>query len=300
MRVPLILLIYIALLSGCSRPGDRSEPEGVDTSALFPLASLIRDDLAEPCSYKEYDYPCERTGAVENEDHSTLWAGISCLSSGEFCRVAEAAVDGEGKVWRSPSQVGKKQGNSTSRDMLVGLLASLTTTGDASVALRLYSYLEKNDWRLCSDADDNRCDMSPALYKSLWGTMEEVWKRLGIPVPAKMRQASIGDQQTLYAQALTSPTGYQLLLVAVQLHIRRTLGISSDLLQRAAEKLAAKDGDNAYFEWLAYGVTQKAVDLTVTRCSTTDIQKRSDWIWSQGTNPIGYDCLAVIYILTHQ
>lgn len=291
-------IFLILLLIGCSSSSKKTEAVTVDTTPLVELKEQLYG-WVDPCSFNDLEYPCERNGADTNEDHVTLWAGLSCLSSGDFCDVPFKSLDSQGKLWRSPSQVGvgKPSGdNSSSRDMYLGFLAALVKTKDQRAAWLHYKYLEAHDMKICDDADDNRCDMNPSVYSAIWGTMKHVFKNMGMQPTPTMEKGARGDEVALWAGA-KSPVGYQLHLVSIQLHIRKAVGYWNGNLQSIAETIAKKDSDNAYFEYLAYGVTQRAVDITYRRCSKAPGHERNDWIWSSSNESMGYDCLFMISLL---
>jgi len=303
----LLMILFLTAIS-CANPGKEDPPPALDFSALLELKYALEGSVIEPCDYNALSYPCERSGQTTNEDHVILWSGLSCLADkSSFCEIAQAVQDSDGRIWRSPSQVPylesgtkifPKLTNSSSRDMYLGFLASLVSTKDCHAAWQSFKYLEANNNKLCDDADDNRCDMHPIQYRAIWGTMKRVWQHIGLGVPPVMDQAAIGDEQILYIQAQTAPIGYEHHLISIQLHIRRAVGHWTPTLQNTADVLLRRNPNNAYFEWLANGPTQHAINLVIAQCPTTRNELRNDWIWSNGKSSMGYDCIFMINTLT--
>jgi hypothetical protein len=288
------VLILFVMSCGSSKDKDHAPVVSDPLKELYAKIS----GWVKPCEFEGVEYPCERSGDSTNEDHVTMWSGLSCLASNKFCEVPALAQSDEGKVWRSPSQINIKNHNSSSRDMFLGFLAAMTKTKNHDALWRAYQYIRAHDNKLCEDADDNRCDMRPEQYRAIWGSLSLAFKEAGLKTTPTIDDAAQGDDLVLWGQAKASPIGYQLHLVAVQLHIRKYVKKWSKVLQETAEILAKKDSDNAYFEWLAYGPTYKAIKIVLERCSKEPGVSRDDWIWSASSDSMGYDCLFMIDLLT--
>lgn len=293
-------LILALTLLGCASASEvKPTDAGVDREKLLQLRAQI-EAWVKPCEFEGVEYPCERSGDSTNEDHATLWAGLSCLADDSFCDGSLSAQSDDGKVWRSPSQIGVKDKNSSSRDMFLGFLAAVVKTGEQDAAWRAYQYIRAHSDQLCTDADDNRCDMRRIQYKAIWGTMRRVFQHIGLKTTPTMDDAARGDDEILLGEAGTSPVGYKLHLVSIQLHIRKFVGKFSNWNAETAKVLVSKDKNNAYFLWLA-GKEAEAAEKVLDQCpENVPGQKRNDWIWSQGSDSMGYDCLFMISLLLNE
>lgn len=271
-----------------------------------PELQAIKDATlpwASRCDFEGLEIPCE--GGV-NQDHSIMWAGFLCLSGEtKYCEVARRSVDAEGRVWRSPSQVGVKEGNSSSRDAFLGFLAYAARTKDRDLLWKSFLYLRAHDDKLCDDADDNRCDMDRNQYRVIWGTYKRAFQAAGLQVPPKMDEAANGDEPLLIAQAKASPPGYRTHLNAVQIHIRQYLGKGSGNISQAARIIRDKQRLNPYYEYVAEGVTPRLASLTKEHCTAPvpAPADRKDWYISQDQDKktwhtrMGWDCIFLVNLV---
>lgn len=184
-------------------------------------------------------------GGHEDGD-SMLWAGL-LLASGEILQLnaIKNCQDDSGKMYRSPRlrEIGPAK-NSFSRDMATGL--TLAAASYPPLARSSYTkwiqYTLNNRCQACEE-HDGRCLMTPGIY---W------WAHaMGIKVPWYYRITSFINRIYLFIACYVNPPGYQLHLAGVSLLIQKKLGQWGWREKIAAAKLAKRQPENAFFQWLA-------------------------------------------------
>lgn len=285
-----ISLIY--LLVGCSNYDYKDKDE----------STLQRIELEERAtSIEGWALRCEM-GTVAKEDcgvgDASLFNGLACASGDSLACAASAASQGpNGQVWRAPSRVGVDTENSSSRDMVLGFLLQVLTTKNKDGALALQGYIEANG-KLCTDADDNRCDMTPAI----WGSMYHVWGTLGLVRSTSMEVNSYILPITLLTQVQVSPTGYQLHLMGVQLFLLKETGYHHNDLVKASEVLVERQPNNPFFQYIN-GNREGAAKLTLEQAPTSQPPQRTQWSFERDTaeeaylDSMGHEFLMIIRLI---
>jgi len=226
-----------------------------------------------------------------------LYDGILCLS-GEVasCEAVAKAQGPDGRMWRSAHRVGFEFQNSFSRDMSLGILAYLLATRDAGLATRWMAWLESNRFRTCKVASDNRCDFTPGL----WDLFGDVWAHIGLAPHRLMTAGAVDNEFLLPLHARLAPVGYQLHLVAVNLLLRRSMGLESTLTRISASMLVERQPGNPLFQWLHQGNTPEVADLTLRRCPVAAPARRIQWAVERSDEEdafrasMGWECVALI------
>lgn len=202
-----------------------------------------------------YNQGIASKGRHGHEDgDSMLWAGL-LLASGEKDQAdaIRACQDVVGQMYRAPSRVGTKDKNSFSRDMATGL--TLAAASDEKLRKGAYTdwirYTLDNGCQACEE-HDGRCLMTPGIY---W------WAHaLGIKVPFYYRLTTFINRLYMWVACYVNPTGYQLHLAGVSLLIQKKLGQWGVLEKLGAKRLAKRQPQNAFFQWLS-GDVEKAAFL---------------------------------------
>lgn len=201
------------------------------------------------------------------------FAGYLCLSGEQKgCETAKASFGVDGRGWRNPRHEPLGDGNSFSRDMLIGALYYFAATKDVQTEANLRAYVKANG-RLCDDATDSRCEMTPGMW-GLWG---EVAKHIGNAPNDTMRANMLVDDKQIYIQSLSSPSGYQRELVAMEIVLRRYMNRSTKLLEVAAEELYKKEPNNPLYEYLARGKTDRFWQLFSQQVPSKEPAAKRNW-----------------------
>lgn len=320
-----LFLLYVFLLTGCSddwarcKVGGCQEEEVPKPNPENQLSNEQIDSLKEMSFYTAKWAPvCTNTKIACSEDEhgekeagdSLLWAGLLCLSGNNLQCIAAGRSQNPttGQIFRNPHGLlddaeFSRTENSSSRDMLLGFLAYVLRGNYKIQAKKLLSYLRQNDYQLCNDATDNRCDMHWSTHQTIWGTMRFVWEKIGLDPTWEMDYADSVDEQLVSLQSAFAPEGYQLHLVGVEILLYQASGHFSPKLREATEKLVQREPLNPFYEYLAHGATHRAAQLTLSKCSLKEPVKKTQWAWqrtdSEGAwkDSMGHDCLFMEKIL---
>ncbi len=307
------LLPLVFFLSGCgfwppwdkpkSNPAPADGPTAAQVSQLQSIAETTRL-WAKVCT--EYNVTCFDNGNGGTTDgDSTLFAGIACLA-GETgqCAAVKASQSSNGQLWRAPDHVNQDTSNSSSRDMLLGGLAYIVATKDQQFASALVAYIHANGNMLCTDASDNRCDVTLPVYSEVWGTMAKVWTYIGLTPDSTMEEGTFGESEILAGESEFSPAGYTQHLPMVEIWIRQHVGGWDAALADAAASVASSQNQNPFYEYVAHGADQTAAALTIDECLGAAPTEKLYWTWqevdseSAWTNRNGWDCLVMVDLLT--
>ena len=239
---------------------------------------------------------------VPDAGDSMLWGGLLCASGEkDQCDAVKASQAQDGRLFRNPG--GSRGKNDSSRDMLLGYLHYLATTKDTGGADRLLNYITSNDYKLCSNATDNRCNVGPVINAAIWGSMRRVWQFIGLDPSSDMKDSALTDESIVAFQSQFSSEGYELHLVAVELLLRQKTNSYSDKLARAAQNLAERQPNNPYFEYVANGQTEKAARIALEKCPLELKHIRKQWAWQRAESEQawllskGWDCVYIANLL---
>jgi hypothetical protein len=201
------------------------------------------------------------------------FAGYLCLAGEQKgCSTARASFGVDGRGWRNPRHEPLGEGNSFSRDMLLGALYYFVATKDTQTEANFRSYVKRTG-KLCDDATDNRCEMTPGMW-GLWG---EVARYIGSEPTDTMKANMLIDDKQIYLQSLTSPSGYRRELVAMEIILRRYMARNSRLLDSASEELYAREQNNPLYEYLARGKTERFWQLFMEKSPSEDPKSYRNW-----------------------
>lgn len=228
---------------------------------------------------------------------AALFNGLLCLSGDQLsCEAVRRSQGSDGRMWRSEIRVAADAVNSFSRDMAMGVLAYLVATKDVSLASRWMTWIESNNWRLCRESSDNRCDFSPGF----WSLFRDVWQYLRLPLNQQMDTAILDDSLLALLQSQFAPEGYELHLSAVNLLIRKSMGQKSTTLDALARALTTRQNLNPFFAYLSEGGTPRTQENLFQWCPDTAPYERTEWSFerTEGDLPwersMGWECLMLM------
>jgi hypothetical protein len=252
------VILFGVLLVACTSEKPRSTPPTVSVEHIRSWAPTCEGFVSK--------------GNCDQGD-TIAFAGYLCLAEEQIgCDTAKASFGVDGRGWRNPKHEPLADGNSFSRDMLLGALYYFTATKDVQAEANLRSYV-KSTGRLCEDATDNRCEMTPGMW-GLWG---EVAKYIGNEPTDTMKVNMFVDDKQIYLQSLTSPAGYQRELVAMEIVLRRHISKNSKLLDWASEELYKKEKNNPLYEMLARGKTERFWKLFEEQMPKEEPAQKRNW-----------------------
>jgi len=284
------IVFFLALLGACADPGEPKKSHAVTEEQRVELTELSATiaTWAPTCGD---GYICE-----ENSDgDSLLWAGLS-----EQCTTVFDSQVSSGRLYRSPARAGVDTKNSFSRDMLLGYLNCLITTKNTESATAFLQYIQANDYKMCDDAVDNRCDIGYIQYRPMWGLMLRVWEHMGLEPSWEMRQADYLDDTTILTTAKVNDPGYQLHLVSVQIYLRQRLDSLTPKLRSAKKILVERQPLNPWYQWLYRGPTRDVAARVLEICPAEAPAHKFQWAWQRDTaeaawkDSMGHDCIFII------
>ena len=187
---------------------------------------------------------------------ATFWNGILCSHavksdvSSTACSAIARAQSSNGMLWRSPWEAQAQNSSNPdffSRDQGLATLASLTWTKNATLYKRWLDYISgPGKGSMCPGHWD--C----TLVAPFWCTFDKVAKYAGFPQPSEsLMVPKLGagfcnnDHLYVYISCCVNENGSALHLAALDVYIRRMIGDWSPTLQAAANKLHARDPENA-------------------------------------------------------
>lgn len=290
---------------GCPKKQNPVASEPVTEEQIIALKNL-KSQIEPWLLFCEGGIMCHEkdNGELDNGD-SMLFGGLRCSAGNQTqCDAVKAAQDSTtGQLYRSPA--GSRGTNDSSRDMLLGFLCYLTTTKDKDAATKLIDYIEDNDYTLCDNATDNRCQVSRVQHSAIWGTMKRVWQHIGLTPTAAMETGDLSDEEVINLQSKFSSEGFPLHLVGVELLLRQGTNTFTAELQNAANNLLSRQPNNPFFEYLAKGKTKRAAQLVLDQCPTSQPSPRKQWTWQRAEEEQahlesnGHDCIFMIDVLSN-
>lgn len=232
---------------------------------------------------------------------SLLWSGLLCLSGEEqFCEAIPLFQDVHGRFWRHPSRINVEVGDSFSRDMALGALAYILKTRSVAIMDSWMIYIDEHNGKLCPDDSDRRCTVTPKMY----GLFMQVAKHINSNIiTAKMILGQVGDDTTALIEAHNAPAGYPLHLIAVQLLLKKEMGIGNPILDQVAQVLVDRQPDNPFFRWLVEGSSDEVYHDLLKVIPDSRPKRLNQWLfqrdWSDKawTQAVGYDIIAVINLV---
>ncbi|UOF01339.1 hypothetical protein [Bdellovibrio reynosensis] len=262
--------------------------------------------IAPLCEHKQIPYPSK--GNCETGD-MTLFSGLLCLSGEEEgCKMVADSLDQKGQWWRSPHLIGSnEQTNDFSGDMFAGAMAYLHKTKDIASYNRWVNFLLANTKDIPA-AGTPRLTFHRSCFKDTNGTcqlMGDDWywlKRLGNQLGVNTDHfPDYGYEPSwLLIQSLTNERGFRLHLVAVavlnHLH-QKTKNVNIDL---AAKVLSAREPENPFFRFLAFGKEKRVFELLDKYCpafGSAAPTRQHQWSWEREIedkayeSSMGWDCV---------
>lgn len=297
----LLLIVISSLFFGClPRQAPSSPSPNISAEQIISLKERRQE-------IRSWAITCSGGIACgdDGDGDSMLWAGLLC-ASGEVdqCNAAYISID-NGKINRAPGRLNQSK-NSSSRDMFLGAMHYVVATKDAQSADAIYNYIKNNNYKLCLDAVDNRCEISPKANSPLWGTMGAVWKFVGLSRTSEMKAAENADDTLIKFQSVWAESGYPTHLVAVQLLLRKQVGAWTVQLQDAANVVANRQPNNPFYDFVANGPTSRSAALVLAQCPSTKPERAHQWAWQRDESEaawnesMGWDCIFLINIMVGQ
>lgn len=299
------ILLLAALLFSCAQKGKPEPGPGNRVTPEQKVALLeLRDDIRKWAPTCSDGIACgQRADGTYDDGDSMLWAGMLCLSGEEEqCEAVKLSVDSDDTLCRNPDCAREK--NSSSRDMLLGYLAYLAKTKNIEQGNNVEQTIVANDYKICDDATDNRCDFQHPQYDAGWNLWSQIWRYHGQNPSKDMEKGEQAGELITSLQSIFAPEGYERHLVVTELWIHQEINDWSILFQNAANQLRRFETKNPFYEYVANGPTQYAAHLTLSKCPKFKPYQALDWAWRRAEieeawkEAKGWDCIFMINLLT--
>jgi hypothetical protein len=271
----MVLLGACLMVLGCGRK--EAKTPGVTSPNLEAEVARVEPMLLWGC-----DMPTE-AGRSDCSGDGMSMAGRWLLDGGPDSRVWEAvkaSIGEEGRPWRAPDRVGKQPSDSFSRDGFLGLLESTVAMKDKGPLEKVWAYAKRTG-KLCPDATDGRCDVTPGVSI----LAREV---LGEFVGSAER---VADEATMTAEAIGAPGNYRAYLVARKIHLKARLGTLTRGYCHAVVVLRDHFPKNVFFRVVdaecGRGAWQPIAEA-VSRCLGAWKNPGKEWTWNAGNS----ECIA--------
>ena len=219
---------------------------------------------------------CDGYPSRENCDDGDSMAGIL----GFGCAVGfKPACDGvsasvkDGQLHRAPNRNDKD--NTASRDQLFGFMAAQLHGENRWLDVKRFI---KDNGRICNDATDNRCDLTPVSLALLGFTHAH----LGYTRDATMWFNGQIFGKTLLTQSITVPTGYQLNLVAEAAYIAWKTGFEDRVSYEAARNVYLRQPGNPWFCFVVQGADESCAQLALALWPS-EPEHKEQWSISRDT-----------------
>ncbi|MFT3811875.1 MAG: hypothetical protein QM740_00715 [Acidovorax sp.] len=251
-------------------------------------------------------FPSRPTGEAKqpcDDGDMTLFNGLLCASGEALgCLGVKEALDRDSGQWHRSPRIrvngNDRGGASFSPDMALGVQLYLVTTKDVDSGWKWLMWLHNHVpcWvviggtcivqapipRFCTDLpkegekENFECTLRPGDSAALSSTVSWLQKNAGLSeLPNGSLRGNLGTfsgkmPSLLEAAALVNRPGFSQHLVAVGILLERLQGTKEIALDIAANTLATREPNNAFFKWLAEGPTQAVRDLILARCPASD------------------------------
>jgi hypothetical protein len=264
---------------------------------LLPLLILISCGTKEIAPAKpRADYP-ELRAQVERVEPQLLWCdgGVAFprknnVTKQPLCDVGDSvsttgavyglgkignfsiidhSIETDGRPWRHPSYVNRDTNNSFSRDAFIGAMEATFASKKFAPLKRLQSYVSRTG-KLCPDATDNKCDLTPSvktLLKYVTG------QKVGV-VEREL------DENTILAEVHTAPPGYRAYLTARKLRLIHITGHSTAGYGKSVTVLNSRFPNSFYVRILYamyFGKSFDTIAKDLAECLSRWEKTGKDW-----------------------
>jgi hypothetical protein len=177
------------------------------------------------------------TGQPNCDVGDSVSTGGAVYSLGGIGDVAaiERAMEPNGRLWRHASYVRRDTSNSLSRDAEIGFYEAMEASKNFTLLRRHLRYT-KSIGKLCPDATDNRCDITPGVA---------ILARYVLGESVSMIERS-QDASTILVEAHTAPPTYRAYLIARKLRLVYITGNADKYYEQAAKVLYSRFPKSMY------------------------------------------------------
>jgi hypothetical protein len=171
------------------------------------------------------------------------------------CNAVRRSVRDNGQLVRAPGRTDTE--NTASRDQLFGFLAAQLSGNSRWLDVKRFI---KDNGRICNDATDGRCELTPVSLALLGFTHAH----LGYTRDATMWLNGQLFGKTLLTQSISVPTGYQLNLVAEASYLAWKTGFEDRVSYESARNVYLRQPFNPWFCYVVKGPDEECARLALS------------------------------------
>lgn len=183
------------------------------------------------------------------------------------CDAVTRSVTDNGQLRRSPIHIATD--NTASRDQLMGFMAAQLAGENRWLDVKRFI---KSHGKICLDATDNRCDLTP----NIWGLIGGVHSFLGYTRDASMLLNSLVWDHILLMQSMVTPPGYQLNLMAESVWLAYKTGIETQKSYEAGLIVWQRQPTNPWFCIVVLGPDEPCAKLALEQWPD-EPEVKKDW-----------------------
>lgn len=218
------------------------------------------------------------------------------------CNAVSRSVRDNGQLLRAPNRQDTE--DTASRDQLFGFLAAQLSEENRWLDVKRFI---KDNGRICLDATDNRCEMTPVAHALLGYTHAH----LGYVRDFTMLINALIFDKTLFTQSIGVPTGYELNLTVEAAWLAYRMNRETIVSFEAARNAYLRQPGNPWFCVVVEGADESCAQLalalwpdepevkdqwTIARDTTDDAWQRSTgWEWLFVAALFGVDLNSLTY-----
>lgn len=269
------VFLCAVLLSSCGFSDPRTPSLSEDSKLQILFKAQQTANWATWCE----DFPSNENCADGDSMAGSL--GFLCAVGFEpSCLGVTRSVTDSGQLKRSP--VHKPTENTASRDQLMGFMAAQLNAENRWLDVKRFI---KRHGKICLDATDNRCDLTP----NIWGLIGGVHSFLGYNRDASMLLNSLVWDHILLMQSMVTPPGYQLNLMAESAWLAWKTGIETQKSYEAGIIVWQRQPTNPWFCIVVLGPDETCAKLALEQWPN-EPQRKFDWAIQRATDdPTWYE-----------
>ena len=199
------------------------------------------------------DYP-SKDNCADGDAMAEAVGFLCAVGFAPSCDAVRRSVRDNGQLLRAPNRTDTT--NTASRDQLFGFMAAQLSGETRWLDVKRFI---KDNGRICNDATDNRCDLTPVAHALLGYTHAH----LGYFRDATMLINALIFDKTLMTQSIGVPTGYQLNLVVEAAWLAWQTGHETTISYEAARNAYLRQPGNPWFCYVVEGADESCAQLAL-------------------------------------
>lgn len=262
------IFLCAVVLSSCGF----SDPRKPSLSENSKLQILLRAQQTANWAPWCEDYP-SKANCITGDLMAEVSGHLCAVGFAPSCNAVRRSVRDNGQLQRAPGRTDTS--NTASRDQLFGFMAAQLSGEHRWLDVKRFI---KRHGKICLDATDTRCELTPVA----WTLIGWTHKHLGYNRDASMLLNALAFDQTLFAQSIGVPTGYQLNLVAEAAWLAWKTGNESRISYETARNVYLRQPKNPWFCFVVKGADEECARLALSLWPT-EPERKEQWSIARDT-----------------